>query len=643
MHLYPVHPRATLKEPCDTERAATCDAPTPADTVRVMDAKPLGVVYLPASGTGVGMFDFIVDPDHGQEVEVGMPVAADTVEGVVVGAVVDMRTVGQARDPVTEELSHRPESGHIARLNEVIVATVQVYHSPAMRSVRAGVVRAATPEEVAAATGRGRMEWPVPAGVVRLADGRWAQVCLDGAALLGPESAHLIVNGLSGQAAKTSFASVLLKSAIAAGGRNGRRVAALVFNVKGDDLVWLDRPPGPGYELTDEDLQIYQAMQVPAEPFQDVEVWAPGLPGGGATRSRRDGAAILRWDMVQLWDYLEHVFPWMREDEKVMSFFAEFYDMLVRNPDPDQRVDTFRKFDAWIGNRIQDAMDSNNPMAWRSHHVATLRRIRRMMVSLPARFGGLVTMDRSSPSEDIPVSGFRHGQVLVVDIAGLTSDVQAIVIARTLSRLLREAEDSYLGVDHLVVFADELNMFAPAQGSDMRSVRKLLQRVATQGRYAGISLWGACQKMSKVDELVRDNAASRAVGITPDGELASGVYGRLSGGLSERIATLPKGQMVLWHYAFRGPTVVRFPRPAWQTGKAPTRRARAVDTLGLSDEAVARLTEGLDPQAVDEVIAKADDPETAIAELRKLRRPDMSKQALHAPSAFNADDPFDLG
>ena len=271
--------------------------------------------------------------------------------------------------------------------------------------------------------------------------------------------------------------------------------------------------------------------------------------------------------------------------------------------------------------------------------------MQRMLIGIVSRSGGLVSREKTQPTDDVPVSGWRHGQVVVVDIAGLHADIQGLVIGRTLKRLMDEAENAGLGVDHLIVFADELNTFAPSTGNEMAKVKRILQRVSTTGRYAGISMWGAAQKMSRVDELLRDNAATRAVGMTADGELASGVYGRLSTGLTERLATLPKGSMALWHYSFRGALVVRFPRPAWRTGKAKTGVVKKGlhTSLGLSDASLDRLSEGVDTDTRDRIIANADDPERAVAALHAARVPDMRKTVLHAPSSFDADDPFDLG
>lgn len=605
----------------------------------------LGRIYLSSNpGTPVGKFDFIVDRDAGENIEIGTPVAADTAEGTVVGAVVDMRTVGTANDPVAADLAGDPQ---LARLSDVVVATVQVFDSPRMRPVRAGHVRAATSEEMLRATGYNRMDWPIPAGVVPLADGLFAPVCFDGHALLGPESAHLTVGGLSGQAAKTSYIGTLLRAAIDRGTPDNS-VAALIFNVKGEDLIWLDEEPAAGYELSDEDRAMYEALGVPATPFGDVTVYAPALPASSTgSRSPRPDALRLGWDLPMVWPYLKYFLGQvMYEDEKVNSFLSEFRQFCLQNPDPLERIDSFDKLDAWFGQKLREAEEEDTMYAWRSHHKATMWRVRRMLTGILARSGGLVVSAQARGGEDVPDKGWAHQQVIVVDIAGLTTEVQSVVIARTIERMLKSAEAGELGVDHLVVIADELNAFAPAQGGEMAAVKKILQKVATQGRYAGISLWGAGQKLSKVDELVRDNAATRALGITADGELASGVYGRMPGGLAERIATLPKGYMALTHYSFRAPLMVRFPRPAWRTGKAKTTSgaSRPVTTsvLRLSDRSVERLTEGVHPELVEEVLATSPDAETARKRLEDARVPDMKKAALHAPSSFDADNPFSL-
>lgn len=609
---------------------------------------PVGRVYLPGgAGTPVGRYEFIVDPVAGKSIEVGVPVTAETAEGPVIGMVVDMRTVGTDSDPVAVELASAPGVTPVGALPEVVVAQVQVFHSSTLRPVRSGPVRAASAGEIAVATGAPMISWPVPAGVVPTADGDHAPVFFDGHALLGPESQGLCVGGLSGQAAKSSYMGLVMAGAIAAGSDSKDRTAALVFNVKGTDYCYLDCPPSAGYELSPEDRAMYHALGLDPAPFRDVLVYAPAMPAGAAgTRSERADASRLSWDLPMVWPYLRFFLGnVVFEDEKVMSFLAEFRQHCLENTNPAMRVDTFAKLESWFGQRLEEAEANETPYAWRSHHKATMWRLRRMLGGLVARGGGLISTGKSDSGEDVPVSGWTHGQVLVVDIAGLTSDVQGVVVARTIERVLRAAENGELGVDHLMVVMDELNTFAPSVGTEMAPVRKILQRVATTGRYAGISLIAAGQALSRTDELILGNAATRALGRTADTELASGAYGRMPGGLAERVATLPKGWMALNHYAFRSTLLVRFPRPAWQTGRAQTtggQRPAAVGVLGLSQRSLARLTEGISEDLVETLVSGAPDTETARRNLESARVPDMHKTVVTEQSTFDPDNPFSL-
>ena len=630
---------------------------TPAFTTHPLQ---LGVVWLPSgAGTPVGRFEFLVFGQGSQKVQIGTPVAADTLEGAIIGVVTDMRTVGQLTDPTRGTYDAYADPLLMERA-EAMVATVQVFHSNALRPIRAGLVRPATPEEMLRALGSDKMDWKIPAGCIRLADDRLAPVHLSGTYLLGPEAAHMTIFGLSGMAAKTSYAGVLLRSAIHAGSAQSESTAALVFNVKGDDLLFLDQPPAPGYELEQADKDKYAAMDVPAEPFPDVVVWAPALPGeSSGTRSSRADAEVLRWDLRSVWPYLRYVYPWIVENDNMQNFLSDFEEEFLRSANPNKRIDTFAKLEEWFSDRLRDADEQNTQYAYRSHHVATVRRAAKNLLALPGRFGGLLSRGPVRSHEDIPAEAWHHGQVVVVDISGLDTVVQSVVIARTTERLLASAERGSLGVDHLVLFMDELNAFAPSSGSEMSSVRRILQRVSTQGRYAGISLWGAGQQASRVDDLILSNAATRALGVTTDAELSSGSYGRLSSGLSERLATLPKGQMALWHHAFRNAVVVEFPRPAWRTGQAKPLASRslgrsdtsdspyqdrrsAADTLPVSQESLARLTEGIPKDVVEQIVATADDPNIAVQALAAARIPDMHASHLVAPRTVDPENPFAL-
>lgn len=623
----------------------TNHSPSPESTSEA--PAPLGQVYLSSKGTPVGGFEFLVDRDTGDAVEIGTPVTAEGPEGAMVGTVVDMSSIGWAKDPFAVDVLGGQSV--LDRRDEVMLASAQVFHSPRLRPARAGVVRPATAEEMRAATGSDRLEWGIPCGVVELHDGTKVAVSLDGSSLLGNDAAHCLVGGISGQASKTSFSGVLLRSAIAHGSLTEHSVGAIIFNVKGDDLIYLDQAPEAGYELDDTDRAIYDALGVAATPFPDVTVYAPGMATADVANCARSDARVLRWTLQDLWKYLRYVWPFVSEDEKLSSFLSQFEELKLRHRDPSQRIDSLQKMVAWMDAEIADADAAGNQDCWNGRiHVATMRRLRRMFGGLPARLGGLVPAGLALEPSDVPDAGWRHGQVVVVDIASLDPLVQGLVIARTVERILHSAEEGRLGVEHLVVFADELNAFAPAQGGEVKAVKKILQRVVTQGRYAGISLWGAAQKLSKIDDLVRDNAATLALGRTAFSELDSGAYGRLPGGLAERLATLSRGEMAIWHYTLRCPLVIRFPRPAWRTGKGKSVRRKdgkgALAAAGLSEASIAALAEGLDDTQVTELVNSGGDLNGAIDELRAARKLDPKRVMLQPEETpgFDPTNPFDL-
>lgn len=602
----------------------------------------LGNVYLPKSGTGVGRFTFVVSLETGGDVVVGAPVVADTQEGAVLGMIVDMSTIGTDEDPVLTEAVRA--GGTTSVMREVMIAECQVFGDSATRPITSGTVRVATADELATATGFHRNEWPIPAGCVDLIGGGRAPVYFDGTSLLGPEAAHCLISGLSGMASKTSYAGVLMRAAVACGDEDNHRVGILIVNVKGQDLLYMDEPPAAGYELQESDIALYDAMGIPATPFDNVTVYAPSEPGGSRTQSHREDANLLRWDLRTVFANLYQLAPQIYEDDKTAAFAATFNDQGFK-----AGIDTFDKLDAFFEGEIEQA-EANKTDCWNNRfHPATFRKLRRMFAGLQTRGRGLFAKGLADRGDDIPDAGWSHGQVVVLDVAGLPTDVQGFAMSRTVQRLLDSAESGNLGVDHLIVFADELNTFAPSQGNEMAAVKKSLGLIAKQGRYAGVSLWGAAQKLSKIDETIRDQASTRAVGITVDAELATGVYGRLAGGLTERIATLPKGQMAVWHHLFRNVVLVAFPRPAWKTGKAKTSGAahkgrRAFDSVvaraGLSSSAAQRLTEGLHPDDVDDLVVAADDPAKALEAIAAARVPDTSKALLIADAASSGTDPF---
>lgn len=631
------------------------------DTTTTAENTSVGKIYLPSNpGQPVGKFQFLLDLipsspnlDAAENVEVGSFVAVDTAEGTVIGTVTDMHVVGSVGDPISADLSGFSDQEMATVLPDATVATAQVLLQDRLRPVRSGTVRFATADEVGKALGQDKMRWKIPVGTVKLGTGELMPVCLDGDYVTGHEAASSVIQGRSGMASKSSFSMYMLKSILQTGAAAGEDVAALVVNVKGEDFLRLDEKPDTRKALTDQDLEMYRATGIKPEPFENVQVYAPSLPGGSESNSSREDAQLLRWDLPMIWKHLPSVFD--VSNDNLRNLLADIETSYIDPAVPaHKRITTIAQLDNWFQDKFEEYEDEDSDRkgggAWKSHHISTLRRAHRLISSLVPRFGGLVSREGTRPEYDIPDTAWKHNDVVVMDLAGLTADVAGIVMGRTIKRLFQSAEEGTLGVSRLVVVVDELNQFAPAQGTEFSGVRKAIRDILARGRYAGISALGACQILSKVDHEVVQNASTKVTGITDHGELTSGAFGsKLPEGFVEQVTTLKPGQMGMWHHTFRAPIVVNFPRPAWAAGKSTEigktirKKSSALDAVKVSDESKKNLTEGLDQAAAEHIVANADDPKKAVEELLKNRVPDMRRQHLHTAKQVDDEDPFGLG
>ena len=90
----------------------------------------------------------------------------------------------------------------------------------------------------------------------------------------GTRGAHASISGVSGVATKTSYATFLLYSLFQSEGLGADSInsKALIFNVKGEDLLWLDKP---NVKLTEQGKAEYARLGLEAGPFRSVGLFAP--------------------------------------------------------------------------------------------------------------------------------------------------------------------------------------------------------------------------------------------------------------------------------------------------------------------------------------------------------------------------------
>ena len=439
----------------------------------------------------------------------------------------------------------------------------------------------------------------IPVGLYA-AGGLEAPVYLDCDFLLGPEAAHLNITGVSGLATKTSAVEFMLGSIFQTFPTHKGTVGAVCFNVKGPDLCFLDQPAALG----EEDTRQYERLGLLPVPFENVRYYAPLKPDGVNLNSLRTNEALagntepLVWGLREVLDYAEVVLNRDDIDAKADAFIdflservvgRDYHDEMLRGK-PFQ-VQSFADLDEFFRS-IFDFMEAlgRGSEVWKTHHLATIRKVRNRLSNISTRSKGLVTDD--GVANDLPWGQFEDRSVHVIDVAGLDPLAQDLVFARVVSKLREHLERRDLGVDHVVVFVDELNKYAPADGPDTY-VRKMLLDLSERGRYLGLVLFSAQQFRSQVQRRVVGNAGTGIYGRMDMDELAMPAYGTISPSTKIKLATLPKGELMLRHPHFTQPIFVRFPRPAVLNGREGIERFPPAAELPFVD-AVARQMRRLD-------------------------------------------------
>ena len=175
--------------------------------------------------------------------------------------------------------------------------------------------RRATGAERAQALYFDRMDRKLPVGKGR--DG--APIFLNLDFVDGTRGAHISVSGISGVATKTSYALFLLHSLFTSGALvNQHNAKALIFSVKGEDLLFLDHTN----RALDEELRAqYAELGLPARAFGSVGFYAPPTPDDTTGRpyvaGRTSGVDAFWWTLTEFCDgdLLPYVFA-DAEDER---------------------------------------------------------------------------------------------------------------------------------------------------------------------------------------------------------------------------------------------------------------------------------------------------------------------------------------
>lgn len=413
------------------------------------------------------------------------------------------------------------------------------------------------------------METRLPGGLTR--DGEPLFVNLE--FLDGSRGAHVNISGISGVATKTSYATFLLFSLFESGalGAEAINTKALIFNVKGEDLLFLDRA---NERLGEDDRAAYERLGLRAGPFDSVEFWAPprrGDPTAAAeVATRHTGVTSFFWTLAEF--CRERLLPFVftdAEDDRqqytmvihnVAAKLAEAAALDDGGVSIDGRsVTDFRSLADFIVERVQDEGTAPD-WAGRAIGQGTVNAFVRRLFGAVRHLEHLIRGDAPNPERH---RIRRDARVTVVDIHNLNDRAKRFVVGVTLRRAFDEKERAGAQRPLLFVVLDELNKYAPREGGS--PIKEILVDVSERGRSLGIVLIGAQQTASEVERRIVANSSLRVVGRLDSAESGRDEYGFLPAVHRQRSTILKPGTMILSQPELPIPLVTRFPFPAWAT------------------------------------------------------------------------------
>ncbi|MDR7417159.1 MAG: ATP-binding protein [Armatimonadota bacterium] len=407
----------------------------------------------------------------------------------------------------------------------------------------------------------------IPIGLTRTGEPVYANLEF----LDGTRGAHVSISGVSGVATKTSYATFLLYALFHSGalGTDATNAKALVFNVKGEDLLWLDQPNA---RLDEGTRAEYARLGLPAGPFRSVAFYAPAkrhsrvpVPDVG---SRSTGVRPYLWTLREFCreGLLRFCFAEAEDARAQISFVVARVENQLRRmaeqgdpEDPGLTVDGRRITTFW------EFVDHLNALVegWVQAAPGTLDAFRRRLHAAADRMGHLVRGDLDAVGWRID---WQAQQVTVVDLHTLSGQAQMFVVGVLLKRMMEEKERRGTSRPLVFVVLDELNKYAPREGSS--PIRDVLLDIAERGRSLGVSLFGCQQTASEVERRILANAALKVVGRLDPAEAERGEYGWLTRTARLRAQLLQPGTMIVSQPDIPTPLLLRFPFPAWATRRS---------------------------------------------------------------------------
>jgi uncharacterized protein len=348
---------------------------------------------------------------------------------------------------------------------------------------------------------------------------------------------------------------------------------ALVFSVKGEDLLFLDQP---NVRLDDDLRADYAQLGLPADPFASVAFFAPPLPGDITGRphvtGRTSGVEAFWWTIAEFCAQVLLPFVFADAEDERNQYTIVIHQVAARlrmDAVPfgengsvrldDEVITTYEGLVDVITDRLTD---DETRQAWAGPvtGVGTINAFVRRMRSSVRPLRPLIRGDLGGSAKGMVST--QDQQLTVVDLHNLQERAQRFVVGVVLAAETARKEAAGPG-GLLFTMIDELNKYAPREGSS--PIKEVLLDIAERGRSLGIILIGAQQTASEVERRIVSNSAIRVVGRLDPAEAGRTEYGFLPASQRTRATLAKPGAMFVSQPEIPVPLAIKFPFPAWAT------------------------------------------------------------------------------
>lgn len=456
----------------------------------------------------------------------------------------------------------------------------------------------ASAEEIKKALGIAKIQNPLVCGSLKMYEGTPDEITLpvnlNSKFILGQEGAHLNISGISGLASKTSYAMFLMKSIqeqyLKRSADSEESVAFVIFNVKGRDLMAIDRPNDFHEDPEGERERVYKEYRelgLNTEPFKQVKYFIPYSSNLSAKQSTYLPKADID-EYIREGQLLKFKYSYEDDKESLEMLFADIDDPLqtmeaiiskiIDETDPDfggGRITTWQNFRDKVDELSQKSQPQVKGQSRSSNEISVLswRKFKRIVNKATKNDDMFANRANVSNHECRLADAIKHissNDVYVIDIAKLPEDKQAFVFGdavRTIYNLKLGEYDGEQGINppsRIVVFIDELNKYASKDTPKSSPILREILDVTERGRSLGVVLFGAEQFRSNIHQRVTGNCSTHAYGRTNSIETSTKDYGSLPSTYKNMLTRLEQGDYLIQNPIFRSLLKIKFPKPIYK-------------------------------------------------------------------------------